>query len=66
MTEELDNWKNVKYRMIEEGFDYCFNGYSRWDEIEDEQFHYLIDQYLNISKKIKELVDNRIEKLSIL
>ena len=38
MKEELDNWKNVKYRMEEEGFDYCFNSYSHWDEIKDDIF----------------------------
>ncbi|MCK9416132.1 hypothetical protein M0Q97_05690 [Candidatus Dojkabacteria bacterium] len=64
MKEELDIWKDVKYRMKEEGFDYCFNSYSQWTEIEDEQFHHLVDQYLDISKKIKELVDSRIENLS--
>jgi len=64
MKEELDIWKDVKYRMKEEGFDYCFNSYSHWSEIEDEQFHHLVDKYLDISNKIKELVDNRIKNLS--
>lgn len=64
MNEQLELWKDVKYRMKEEGFDYCFNDYSSWDEIKDEKFHSLVDQYLDISKKIKELVDSRIKNLS--
>lgn len=64
MKEELELWKDVKYRMEEEGFHYCFNDYSHWDEIKDDQFHYLVDQYLDISKKIEDLVNSRIKNLS--
>ena len=64
INEELELWKDIKYRMKEEGFYYCFNGYSSWEEIEDEKFHSLVDQYLDISKRIKELVDSRIKNLS--
>ena len=37
MTEdEKENWERLNYRMDEEGFHYCFNGYSNWEEIKDE------------------------------
>lgn len=64
IEDELDNWENVKYRIREEGFHYCFKHYSHWEEIKDEQFHYLVDQYIDISKKIENLIDSRIENLS--
>ena len=44
--EELENWERVQYRMDEEGFVYCFEGYSRWEEIKDEEFHHLRKQFL--------------------
>jgi hypothetical protein len=64
ISDELEKWKSVEYRMKEEGFDYCFNGYSSWKEIKDKKFHSLVDQYLDISKRIKELVDSKIKNLS--
>ena len=39
--DELEIWQSVQYRMDEEGFDYCFESYSNWDEIKDEEFHRL-------------------------
>jgi hypothetical protein len=41
MEDELENWQSVQYRMDAEGFDYCFEDYSDWNEIEDEKFHEL-------------------------
>ena len=34
--EELENWQAVDYRMRNEGIDYCFEHYSRFEEIKDE------------------------------
>jgi len=59
--EELDNWKAVDYRMREEGIDYCFEHYSSFKEIEDEEFHKLRLEFLESMKKIREYVKNKIE-----
>jgi len=65
MTEkELEDWKAVHYRMDNEGMDYCFEHYSSFDEIEDEEFHKLRNELLESMKKIRSYVENKIETLS--
>jgi hypothetical protein len=63
MTEdELEYWQSVQYRMEEEGIDYCFEHYSRWDEIKDEEFHRLRLGFLQYMKEIQEYVDKKVEE----
>jgi hypothetical protein len=63
MTEdELENWKRVQYRMEEEGIDYCFEHYSHWDEIKDEEFHRLRMGFLQYMKEIREYVDKKVDE----
>jgi len=64
IEEELDNFRAVQYRMGEEGVDYCFESYSNWDEIEDEEFHKLRQEFLDSMKKIRSYVNNKVETLS--
>jgi hypothetical protein len=59
--EELENWESVKYRMKEEGIEYCFKHYSTFKEIEDEEFHKLRLELLNTMEKIHDYVSNKIE-----
>jgi hypothetical protein len=47
--------------MREEGIDYCFEHYSSFKEIEDEEFHKLRLEFLESMKKIREYVKNKIE-----
>jgi hypothetical protein len=63
MTEdELENWQSVQYRMDGEGFDYCFESYSDWDEIKDEEFHRLRLGFLQHMKELREYIDNKVEE----
>jgi hypothetical protein len=64
LEEDLDNFRSVQYRMDNEGIGYCFDGYSDWDEIEDEEFHKLRLEFLSSMKKIRSYVENKIESLS--
>jgi hypothetical protein len=64
LEEDLDNFRSVQYRMDNEGIGYCFDGYSDWDEIEDEEFHKLRNELLESMKKIRSYVENKIETLS--
>ena len=64
LEEDLDNFRSVQYRMDNEGVGYCFDGYSDWDEIEDEEFHKLRLEFLSSMKKIRSYVENKIETLS--
>ena len=59
--EELENWEAVRYRMDDEGIDYCFESYSKFEEIKDEEFHKLRLEFLESMKKIREYVKDKIE-----
>jgi hypothetical protein len=60
--DELENWQSVQYRMGEEGIDYCFEHYSHWDEIKDEEFHRLRLGFLQYMKEIREYIDSKVEE----
>ena len=62
--EELEDWQMVQYRMGNEGIDYCFEHYSSFEEIKDEEFHKLRLEFLESMKKIREYVNNKVETLS--
>jgi hypothetical protein len=64
LEEDLDNFRSVQYRMDNEGMDYCFEHYSSFEEIEDEEFHKLRNELLESMKKIRSYVENKIETLS--
>ena len=64
IEDNLDNFRAVQYRMGNEGIDYCFEHYSSFDEIEDEEFHKLRNEFLESMKKIRSYVENKIETLS--
>jgi len=60
--DELENWQSVRYRMENEGIDYCFEHYSRFDEIKDEEFHRLRLGFLQYMKEIREYVDKKVDE----
>lgn len=64
LEEDLDNFRSVQYRMNNEGIGYCFEHYSSFEEIEDEEFHKLRLEFLSSMKKIRDYVDNKIEVLA--
>lgn len=65
LEESLDNFRSVQYRMENEGgMDYCFEKYSSFEEIEDEEFHKLRLEFLESAKKLRSYVENKIEVLS--
>jgi len=63
LEEELEKFKNVDYRMNNEGLEYCFKHYSSFEEIKDKQFHILRLQLMLSIDKIKEYVSNKINEL---
>ena len=60
--DELENWQSVQYRMDDEGIDYCFESYSSWDEIKDEEFHRLRLGFLQHMKELREYIDSKVEE----
>ena len=57
--EEQDKWNAVQYRMNEEGMDYCFEYYSRFEEIEDPQFHKLRNEFIESMNTLRDYVNHR-------
>jgi hypothetical protein len=55
---QTEHIKQLKYRKKEEGFHYCFEGYSDWKEIEDEKFHALRKAYLESYKELDSYIEN--------
>jgi hypothetical protein len=63
-TEDLlEEFESVRYRIREEGIDYCFKHYSNFETIEDETFHKLRLSYIKSSEEIQAYVNKRIEDL---
>lgn len=50
--------------MDDEGIEYCFKHYSSFEEIEDQKFHKLREEFLDSSAKLRSYVENKLEELS--
>jgi hypothetical protein len=46
--------------MREEGFDYCFDGYSSWEDVKDKEFHKLRKAYLKAKNVLETYVKSKI------
>jgi hypothetical protein len=60
LYNQLEEFQDVRYRMGAEGFHYCFESYSSFEEIKDEKFHDLRNEYLRVSKELENYVKNKI------
>ena len=60
--EEQENWSNVRYRMDNEGLEYCFKHYSRFEEIKDDKFHQLREELINKIDEIRGYVDEKLNQ----
>lgn len=49
-------------KIHDEGFHYCFNSYSRFSDIKDEEFHRLRLQYLNSIEELQNYLSEQVEK----
>ena len=58
---ELEDWERVRYRIDEEGMEYCFRQYSHWEEINDVKFHLLRLKLIGVMEEMREYVDNQIK-----
>lgn len=64
LEQEREDYEMVRYRMDDEGMEYCFKHYSTFEEIEDEEFHKLREEFLESSTKLREYVENKLNELS--
>jgi hypothetical protein len=59
--EELEDWQMVRYRMDNEGLEYCFKHYSSFEEIKDKEFHKLRKKLLETMERMRTFVEEKIE-----
>ena len=57
---DLEDWGRLKYRMEDEGIEYCFKHYSDWKEINDEKFHELRIKLIETMNEIEKYIDDQI------
>ena len=60
LREELDQWGMVRYRMDDEGMEYCFRHYSSFSEIQDEEFHNKREKLIAMMEEMEKFVEDRI------
>ena len=63
LRDELDNWEMVRYRMGDEGIEYCFRHYSSFQEIKDQEFHSKRRKLLNLMVEMEQYVADKITEV---
>lgn len=60
LRDELDQWEMVRYRIEDEGMEYCFRHYSSFSEIKDDEFHILRLKLIAMMEEMEIFVANKI------
>ena len=63
LRDELDKWASVRYRIDAEGMEYCFSHYSSFDDIEDDEFHKLRLNLIQLMDQMEQFVENKITEI---
>jgi hypothetical protein len=58
-AQEAENWTYLHAKIRDEGFHYCFKHFSDFEEIEDEEFHKLRNQYLETAELLEKYIKNK-------
>jgi len=58
----LEDFADLRSRMNQEGFHYCFKHYSNFNEIEDQEFHKLRKAYLSAAEKLEKYITDKAEQ----
>ncbi len=56
MSDQIEVIDCLKYKMVEEGFDYCFCDYSDWKDLDDPYFHEFRVNYLAAKNALENYV----------
>ena len=55
-------FSDLRSRMNQEGFHYCFKHYSSFSDIEDQEFHKLRKAYLSAADKLEKYIVDKAEQ----
>lgn len=64
LEDKLDAFRNVQYRMDNEGIGYCFKHYSNFKDVKDDEFHRIRLKFLSVLDELEKYVENKIEELT--
>lgn len=64
LEDKLDAFRNVQYRMDNEGIGYCFKHYSSFKDVKDDEFHRIRLKFLSVLDELEKYVENKIEELT--
>lgn len=59
---QLEDFADLRSRMNQEGFHYCFKHYSSFSDIEDQEFHKLRKAYLSAADKLEKYIVDKAEQ----
>lgn len=57
-----EDFRYVQCKISDEGFHYCFESYSNFEDIKDEKFHQLRLAYLKSAKELENYIDKMAKK----
>ena len=63
LRDERDKWAMVQYRMEDEGMEYCFRHYSSFSDIENDEFHRLRLNLIQLMDQMEQFVENKITEV---
>ena len=63
LLDEYDKWAMVRYRMEDEGMEYCFRHYSSFSDVEDAEFHRLRLNLIQLMEQIEQFVENKLTEI---
>lgn len=60
--KKVNHFNTVQDVIDSDGFDYAFECYSNWEEINDERFHQLRFSYLSAMQELADYVSSQADK----
>ena len=63
LRRELDHWEVVRWKMEDEGMEYCFRHYSSFPEVKDEEFHSKREKLVALMNEIDQYVEGKITEV---
>lgn len=56
--KDKKNLELARWKMEDEGLDYCFRHYSSWDEIRNKEFRELVDKYVDAANALEGFIQD--------
>jgi len=63
LRRELDHWEVVRWKMEDEGMEYCFRHYSSFPEVKDEEFHSKREKLVALMNELEQYVEDKITEV---